>query len=444
MAYRLMLLLLGLAFTLPAATPAHAANPITVLEDSAQTNWPENITFTLRLRATAEITRLRIEYWYTGNTRAAGNPTFTPASEASAQFVLRTRGAQDVPPGALITYRYTIEDAAGNTLRTEPKQYRFLDTRYRWQEAQNGLITVLTNEATQARAQAILQAAVTTIATIKEQAGVTLDDPLTVVAYRTTAELDSAYPPRSLSTHGTRAGVAVSGFNVVLVTTEGDAVGTTAHEVTHAVVEATVGPGAISAFPMWLNEGLATYFQPSRGAEWTQYLQQAVRADRVMPLRFLRGYPGKEEEWLLVYAQGVSMVKFLLNTYGPEKMGALLRAYRDGDTDERTFERVYGKPLSVLENEWRQSLGLKPLASPQGPSLGGEPQPIPTLPPLTIEQSPGGRQPVPTPAPSGAASPANRAPLAFPLPLLAAGAGAVVVLLVIVVGVVALVRRNSL
>ncbi|GIW11168.1 MAG: hypothetical protein KatS3mg061_2225 [Dehalococcoidia bacterium] len=230
----------------------------------------------------------------------------------------------------------------------------------------------------------------------------------------------------------------------MLVTTEGDAVGTNRPRGGPTPwSKATVGPGAISAFPMWLNEGLATYFQPSRGGpEWTQYLQQAIRTDRVMPLRFLRGYPGKEEEWLLVYAEGVSMVKFLLNTYGPEKMGALLRAYRDGDTDERTFERVYGKPLSVLENEWRQSLGLKPLAPPQGPSLGGAPQPVPTLPPLTIEQSPGGQQPVPTPAPSGAASTPNRALPA--LPLLAAGAGAVVVLLVIVVGVVALVRRNSL
>ncbi|GIW11169.1 MAG: hypothetical protein KatS3mg061_2226 [Dehalococcoidia bacterium] len=36
----------------------------------------------------------------------------------------------------------------------------------------------------------------TTVATLEEQAGVTLDEPLTVVAYRTTADLDSAYPPR--------------------------------------------------------------------------------------------------------------------------------------------------------------------------------------------------------------------------------------------------------
>jgi hypothetical protein len=421
------------------------ADGIIIVDETVQTEWPDSVTFTLKVRAPAEITRIRIEYWYTSTTRAGGNPTFTPGKDVTAEFKLRTRGSQDVPPGALITYRYVIEDATGTTLRTEPKQYRFLDTRARWQSLQDGQITFLFTDRTQSRAQSILQSALRTVNALRDQAGVQLAEPLTIVAYATTADLDSAYPPRSQSSRGTRAGVSVSGFNVVLITTDGDAVGTTAHEVTHAVVEDTVGPGAISGFPMWLNEGLATYFQPSQGSEWSQYLQQAIRVDRVMPLRFLKAYPGKEEEWLLVYAQGVSMVKFLLTTYGPQKMGELLRAYRDGDTDEQTFERVYGKRLFDLENEWRASIGVKPLDATTASPPSSQPPAIPTRPPMVIDQ-PGtqpGSQPTPA-APSGPSIQSGQpGRLQAALPFLAAGAG--VLALIVIVGAAALViaRRDS-
>ncbi|MCS6801242.1 MAG: peptidase MA family metallohydrolase [Dehalococcoidia bacterium] len=436
---------LALGVFAPTARSAGASDGITVLEETVRTEWPDAVVFTVKLSSASEITRIRIEYWYTSHTRAGGNPTFTPGKEVTAEFRLRTRGAQDVPPGALIHYRYVVEDAAGTTLRTEPNQYRFLDTRSRWQSVQDGLITVFYNERTQPRAQAILQSAVRTVNALREQAGVQLAEPLTVVAYPTPADLDSAYPPRSQSSRGSRAGVSVSGFNVVLVTTEGDAIGTTAHEVTHAVVEDTIGPGAISGFPMWLNEGLATYFQPSQGAEWSQYLQQAIRLDRVMPLRFLKAYPGREEEWLLVYAQGVSMVRYLLTTYGAQKMGELLRAYRDGDTDERTFERVYGKSLLDLENEWRASIGVKPLDSTTASPPINQPQPRPTLPPLVIDQpgSQPGAQPTPGPAtrPQGAASQTGR--LQAALPLLLVGGGVFALLLFVALGALVIARRNS-
>jgi hypothetical protein len=441
----LLAMVLACGMLVPTASRLAAADGITVVEESVRTEWPDAVVFTVKLAAPTEITRVRIEYWYTSATRAGGNPTFTPGTEVTAEFRLRTRGAQDVPPGALIHYRYLIEDASGASIRTEPKEYRFLDTRSRWQSLQDGLITVFYTERTQNRAQSILQSAVRTVNALRDQAGVQLAEPLTIVAYATPADLDTAYPPRSQSSRGTRAGVSVSGFSVVLVTTDGDAIGTTAHEVTHAVVEDTIGPGAVGGFPMWLNEGLATYFQPSQGAEWSQYLQQAIRVDRVMPLRFLKAYPGREEEWLLVYAQGVSMVRYLLTTYGPQKMGELLRAYRDGDTDERTFERVYGKSLIDLENEWRASIGVKPLDTTTASPPTNQPQPRPTLPPMVIDQP--GSQPGAQPTPGPAASPAEQGGptgrLQGALPLLAAGAGVLVLVVVLALGALVIARRDS-
>ncbi|MCS7002300.1 MAG: hypothetical protein NZ518_05560, partial [Dehalococcoidia bacterium] len=76
-----------------AIVPVGAQASVTVLEDSHRVNFPDNITFTLRVQAPSEITRIRIEYFYaTGITRATGNPTFERGTTTTATFELRTGG----------------------------------------------------------------------------------------------------------------------------------------------------------------------------------------------------------------------------------------------------------------------------------------------------------------------------------------------------------------
>ncbi|HEY9842627.1 MAG TPA: hypothetical protein V6D23_19340, partial [Candidatus Obscuribacterales bacterium] len=57
------------------------------------------------------------------------------------------------------------------------------------------------------------------------------------------------------------------------------------------------------------------------------------------------------------YNEGYSLVRFLFDTYGRERLSALLRNYREQNLSfDQALELTFGKPLLVLEAEWRQQL----------------------------------------------------------------------------------------
>ncbi|MCS7002137.1 MAG: peptidase MA family metallohydrolase, partial [Dehalococcoidia bacterium] len=273
----------------------------------------------------------------------------------------------------------------------------------------------------------------------------------------TIQELDTALPFQAAAARESRLGTHFGAFDVVIMVADASAIDTARHEMTHAIIEDAVNlsTNPFTNFPVWLNEGLATYFQLSQGSEWAPFLQAAIRANRVLQLKDMVTYPGREEEKLLVYAQGVSVVRFLLERYGPERMAQLLAVYREGSTDDAAFQRVYGKNLLAIENEWRQSLNI-PLAQPPatGGQTGNAPRPIATLPPLDVSGGTGGAgstppsnapQPQPGGGSSGAPSPQpaqDTGRLAQALPILALVGGGVVVLLVVVVGAVVINARR--
>ena len=60
----------------------------------------------------------------------------------------------------------------------------------------------------------------------------------------------------------------------------------------------------------------------------------------------------------LFYAQSGSIIKFLVDTYGAEKFGDLIKIFKDGSTPDKAFEAVYGFDQLGMENAWRASVGL--------------------------------------------------------------------------------------
>jgi hypothetical protein len=54
----------------------------------------------------------------------------------------------------------------------------------------------------------------------------------------------------------------------------------------------------------------------------------------------------------------------LLDTYGREKMVALLQEFKQGAYQEDALQKVYGFGLDELDRQWRKSLGLGPRQLP--------------------------------------------------------------------------------
>jgi hypothetical protein len=140
------------------------------------------------------------------------------------------------------------------------------------------------------------------------------------------------------------------------------------HEVIHAITYAVGRP------PVLFEEGLAVAY------DWRFALEEGeVHAlargrlvqQKLFPLRSIlttREFQAYDSP--TVYIEAGSFVKYLMDTYGPDKMRSLftLPRYSDSREIEIAFKAVYGQSISEMESEWRTF--LRAWHPPQTPSWG--------------------------------------------------------------------------
>lgn len=134
----------------------------------------------------------------------------------------------------------------------------------------------------------------------------------------------------------------------------GRAVAILAHEFIHQLAQDRYGPAHLKA-DLILSEGLATW---GAGSYWLggqpdfrSYVAAQQRQGVSYPLAM--SYVGQGVDVMnALYYQWASFVEFLIQTYGRERFDALYvsGANAPGSAD---YAAVYGKPLDVLEAEWK-------------------------------------------------------------------------------------------
>jgi hypothetical protein len=277
-------------------------------------------------------------------------------------------------------------------VESNPSKYE--DNRFKWQKLEGSQVTVYyySQERT---ARQVLQASLDTLAKMKSKAGQAMERPVKVYVYGSKQEMDVALPFRSETT--TRdlvtQGEAFSDADLVMILgADPDVVATTAHELTHLITnQLTDNPFA--GIPAWLNEGLSMYAEGELRASNQRAVDDAVRRNALLSLRAASGLPGKPEQVNLFYGQAYSVVRYLVDTYGAEKMSQLLATFKQGSNVSDALNKVYGFDLDGLESKWRAAIGAPPLqTSAQAETV--KPAGVPTIVPFGANQ--------PAPAPAGA------------------------------------------
>jgi len=136
--------------------------------------------------------------------------------------------------------------------------------------------------------------------------------------------------------------------------------GTLRHELTHVVTH-SAGESALGHLPAWLDEGTAVYGQNDPGG-FGDAVDQAVRRGNVFSVRQITSSPGDPNTVNLFYGQSWSLVKYLNDTYGPEKFAKLFGEIKSGKTIDDALKAAYGFDQDGLDNEWRAAHGLSPRA----------------------------------------------------------------------------------
>jgi len=389
-----LLVLLGLAvlFLGTALSPTAAAQggPEVTAADVVN-SFPEEVVFRLSAHSEATIEAVTLHYQILPDgVMAYGRPDFTPGERVQVDFHLK---GNDPPrsylaPGAEIDYFWEIEDGAGNKLTTEPATFIYEDTRFTWESASDGNVSIYWYSGSRSAAESSLEVARDTLDEMSALLGGTVDYPVKVWIYDSYEDMLPALVRRSeaLEQRVVVAGELVSSDTVLM---QGEGPGDTLrHELTHIVTH-VAGEGPYGGLPTWLDEGTAMYAQSEPGEGFTSALDKAVERDSLLSVRSMTSPTGDSSKVTLFYGQAWSLVNFLIETYGPAKLAELFATFKEGSTADKALLKAYGFDQDGLEDAWRASLGLPPR---QTPATTPTATPAATLTPAQPSPTPAGPQ----------------------------------------------------
>ncbi|MFZ5818305.1 MAG: peptidase MA family metallohydrolase [Chloroflexota bacterium] len=261
-------------------------------------------------------------------------------------------------PFTTLTYWFEFTLQGGQTARSAEYQARYLDNRFPWQEASNGLLRVHWYEGDPAFGAALLDAAsrgMNQAATLVSSANLA---PVDVYVYATAPDLQGAL---FLGGETWTGGHANPKLNVVMAVvapgpTQGIEMETLLpHELAHVLLYRSVGEG-YARLPVWLGEGVASLAELYPNPDYALALETASREGRLLPMEDLcASFPPDAASAFLAYAQSQSFVRYLRDTYGSPALFALTAAYADGLGCNQGAVRALGVPLAQLEARWRET-----------------------------------------------------------------------------------------
>src|SRR5215211_6033952 len=435
-------------------TPAFASPAPSITNNETILNFPESVAFRAAFTSDADITSVVLEYGNEqqtcGEVIAKAFPQVTPDETVDAEWTWEMRQSGSMPPGAQLWWRWRITDANGQETVTETKTVTWLDDIHKWQTMNNGdpqRVRLHWYEGDQAFATDLAQAAYNGLQFNETQSGLKAEAPIDIYVYASTDALKEAilYEP------SWTGGQAFPDQNIVILgVAEADldwGRDAMVHELTHVLV-GHLTFSCLGDVPTWLNEGLAVYSEGELNQDSQSQLQEAIQSDTLLTVRSLSsGFSEVADKAYLSYSQSYSLTKFLVETYGQEKMTSLLISLRDGLTIDEALMQTYGFNVEGLEAAWRAAIGAQPHSVSTQPTLQPTPTFVPTIIPMGGVASVLQATPTPVPTSSFAGEPTQTPartgpPLALTMILLGMCCIFLVLIGVVVLGFI--VRKQNL
>lgn len=352
-------LVIPILFLLLTPSLAKAENAISVLDSRVEVHFPYELVFNLEAESPVNIVEARLCYQVDkmnyAQVTSEGWPRFSPATKIKISWIWDMRKAS-LPPGATVRYWWTIADAAGNRIETSPAIVHFNDLRYHWRSLTNEKLTLFWYEGNDSFAQELMDTCKKGLTRLTKDIGTYLERPVKIYVYASSGDLQGAMIfPREWT-----GGAAFTEFGIIAIGISPNNLDwgkrALVHELTHLVVhQATFGP--YGKLPTWLDEGLAMYNEGELSPYLRSYLQRAISEGKLISVRSLCSpFSADSEKAYISYAQSYSLVEYLLNSYGRDKIFHLLGLLKQGNTYDEALVEVYGFDIDGLDSRWRETL----------------------------------------------------------------------------------------
>ncbi len=353
----LLVLLIPLLIFAWNISPVQAVDGLVVTGNSAEVDFPAGIIFRLSAQSDAEINDIRLHYMVVRMSHAQVisevHVDFEPDTAIETEWFWDMRKTGGLPPGSGMEYWWTVTDAQGSRVQTEVVEVRVEDRRHDWQSLTTGKVTLYWYEGDDSFVRELMTTAHQVLLRLAADTGVVLENAVKIYIYANQqALLESMIFPQEWT-----GGVAFTRYGIIAVSISpgraewGNRV--IAHELTHLVIH-QMNFNPYGGLPTWLDEGLAMYAEGEAEPSFADLLVDKAREDELISVRSLASpFSAYAEESILAYAQSYSLVKYLIDNYGQEKMYELLCEFKEGSGYDVALLKVYGFDMDGLNGLWR-------------------------------------------------------------------------------------------
>ncbi|MBN9386430.1 MAG: hypothetical protein J0I20_00125 [Chloroflexi bacterium] len=367
-----LVMLSGFGFV--SSTPAHAqAGLIIVQKNTASVRYREGIQFTVNARidgSTINHAELKLKF----GTKGREDTEPVNFQNGGATYFL-SEDTNSIATGMPVIYYWILSD--GNVqLQTPSQTVVYQDSTHTWYQREGPQVTVRWYNGDDGYGQLMYQLAADSLATYKRRFNMDPQQQIYITIYGSSAAYHYTFPDvpewsGGFSKYGGIEIVAIAPQDMNSSIFIGEGI---PHELSHAALYQFLQGAA----PRWLDEGFAVYNQNVISIkEYDDMLLQAYRNDALIPLSKLDKYwPASEDSALLAYAEGRSIVTFLINSYGNNVWSNVLDQLRRNDEDG-AFMAVFGVKLADMEGLWKENvLGGQKVKMPAALKSG----PVPSQP----------------------------------------------------------------
>ena len=362
------LLILALSAVVVAAPRSTRAANVSFVDMSATSIFQRSMTFNLTVEAISPIVEVAL-FWQPAGDRVlqAAYPSVEPNRRIVVSHDVDTN-ADYLPPGLDIIYHWRVTEQDGDVTESQPQTLFYMDDGLDWNHVTDGLVTVYWHRGDQSFAHDIVETATRGIDRLSEKFGVVASEPIRLVIYGDSRSFSRALPPNSAEWIG---GQAHPEWNLIVAEIDpGNAAAAEVrrmvpHEISHLILhQATANP--FNTPPNWLDEGLAVYNQETPDPQFRGVLDRAITEGRLIPVRALNSsFPSDPDQAILSYAQSGSIVAFIADDLGEEKLAALVAVFRDEVSYAEAVDRSLGMTIDELDSAWKASLDYQGDAPPE-------------------------------------------------------------------------------
>lgn len=351
-----LIVIIGLFLALSSPANVRAVDGLQVLESRVEIDFPMKANFGLSATGDADITDIRLHYTVDRMSHAEiiseVTLKFESATMVDVGWSWDMRKTGGLPPGSSVSYWWTLEDASGKKIETEPTMVQVDDDRYPWRSLSEGLLTLHWYEGDESFARELMYTAQQALVRLDNYTGAELESPAEIYIYAKSEDLLGAM----IFPQEWTGGVAYTRFSTIAIGISPDSLDwgkrAMTHELTHLVIHQVVF-NPYNDLPTWLDEGLAMWAEGPLEPVFVNLLVNAINEDKLITVRSLSSpFSAYAEESVLAYAQSYSLVDLLINNYGQSRMLELLNTFREGSGYDEALQKVYGLDMDDLNDLW--------------------------------------------------------------------------------------------